>query len=157
MALENNPALQAAGHTFAARKEEARAMRAARLPTVSLRASYNDQAESQNPFSFFPGVASNSASIQLSVSVPLYTGGMTSARLRQAVVSAQSALDAVEAGAEVGTRNTVDVVLAQRTLFQAMRDLATARYDYVIDTLSLKQAAGVLTPEDVRALNEWLE
>lgn len=199
MALENNPALQVASHTFDARKEEVRAARAARLPTVSLSASYNDNAESQNPFSFFPGVASNSASIQLSVSVPLYTGGMTSARLRQAyhqqnasefalervrreserntrdsfigvemdvqavaarrqaVVSAQSALDAVEAGAEVGTRNTVDVVLAQRTLFQAMRDLATARYDYVIDTLSLKQAAGVLTPEDVRALNEWLE
>ncbi|MES2606106.1 MAG: TolC family outer membrane protein [Pseudomonadota bacterium] len=76
---------------------------------------------------------------------------------QQAVVSAQSALDAVNTGLEIGTRNTVDVVGAQRDLFRAQRDLARARYDYVIDTLLLKQAAGVLSPEDVRALNEWLE
>jgi outer membrane protein len=74
----------------------------------------------------------------------------------QAIVSAQSALDATQVGAEVGTRNVVDVVLAQRTLFQAQRDYANARFQYVMDTLTLKQSAGVLTPQDVIDLNQWL-
>ena len=64
---------------------------------------------------------------------------------------------AVEVGAEVGTRNIVDVVLSQRLLFQAQRDHSNARFTYVIDTLTLKQAAGVLNPEDVIELNQWLQ
>lgn len=75
----------------------------------------------------------------------------------QAIISAESALEATEVGAEVGTRNVVDVVLAQRTLFQARRDYANARYNYVINTLNLKQAAGVLSPQDVIELNNWLD
>jgi outer membrane protein len=75
----------------------------------------------------------------------------------QAIISAESALEATEVGAEVGTRNVVDVVLAQRTLFQVRRDYANARYNYVINTLNLKQSAGILTPQDIIELNEWLE
>lgn len=75
----------------------------------------------------------------------------------QAIISAESALEATEVGAEVGTRNVVDVVLAQRTLFQARRDYANARYNYVINTLNLKQAAGILSPQDVIDLNNWLD
>jgi outer membrane protein len=75
----------------------------------------------------------------------------------QAIISAESALEATEVGAEVGTRNVVDVVLAQRTLFQARRDYASARYAYVINTLNLKQAAGILSPQDIVDLNNWLE
>jgi outer membrane protein len=75
----------------------------------------------------------------------------------QAIISAESALEATEVGAEVGTRNVVDVVLAQRTLFQARRDYANARYNYVINTLNLKQSAGILSPQDIIDLNEWLE
>lgn len=56
-------------------------------------------------------------------------------------------------GAEVGTRNIVDVVLSQRLLFQAQRDHANARFAYVIDTLALKQAARVLSLQDVLDLN----
>jgi outer membrane protein len=74
----------------------------------------------------------------------------------QAIVSAQSALEATQVGAEVGTRNVVDVVLSQRTLFQAQRDYANARFNYVMDTLELKQAAGVISPQDVIDLNAWL-
>ena len=75
----------------------------------------------------------------------------------QAIISAESALEATEVGAEVGTRNVVDVVLAQRTLFQTRRDYANARYNYVINTLNLKQSAGILNPQDVIELNNWLE
>ncbi len=74
----------------------------------------------------------------------------------QAIVSAQSSLEANTVGAEVGTRNIVDVVNAQSILFQAQRDYANARIDYVMNTLRLKQAAGVLTPQDVMELNQWL-
>jgi outer membrane protein len=74
----------------------------------------------------------------------------------QAIVSAQSSLEATQVGAEVGTRNIVDVVLAQRLLFQAQRDHANAIFTYVIDTLTLKQSAGVLSPQDVIDLNQWL-
>ena len=74
----------------------------------------------------------------------------------QAVSSAQSQLDATAAGLEAGTRNIVDVVIAQRLLFQSIRDYAGARYTYVINTLNLKQAAGLLSPQDIIDLNEWL-
>ena len=74
----------------------------------------------------------------------------------QAIVSAQSSLEANTVGAEVGTRNIVDVVQAQGALFQAQRNHANARIQYVLDTLALKQTAGVLSPQDVIDLNEWL-
>lgn len=75
----------------------------------------------------------------------------------QSIISAQSALDATEAGYEVGTRNVVDVLQAQRVLYAAMRDYANARYDYVIDFLRLKQQAGTLSPQDILDLNQWLQ
>ena len=77
--------------------------------------------------------------------------------LRQAVVSSQSALDAVDAGFQVGTRTSVDVLDAQRDLFQARNDLAAARYDYIRNALRLRLAAGTLVPSDLDAINEWLE
>ncbi|MEP5765457.1 MAG: TolC family outer membrane protein [Halieaceae bacterium] len=72
------------------------------------------------------------------------------------IVSSQSALDATQAGYEVGTRNIVDVLNAQNTLFGAKRDYANARYDYVRDILLLKQVAGLLSPEDVYRLDAQL-
>jgi len=79
------------------------------------------------------------------------------AQRQQSIISAQSALDATELGAEVGTRNIVEVLLARDNLFRALRLYADARYNYVIDTLALKQVAGILTPQDVIDLNEWLQ
>lgn len=79
------------------------------------------------------------------------------AQRQQSITSAQSRLDATELGAEVGTRNIVEVLLARENLFQALRQYADARYNYVIDTLILKQVSGILTPEDIIDLNEWLQ
>lgn len=75
---------------------------------------------------------------------------------KQAIVSAQSALDATTAGYEVGTRNVVDVLNAQQLLYRAIRDYANTRYDYVVNLLQLRQQAGMLSPADVVALNNWL-
>ena len=77
--------------------------------------------------------------------------------LGQAVVSNRAAVEAIEAGFQVGTRTTVDVLNAQRDLFAAQRDYADARYSYVVDTLTLKQAAGSLAVEDLELVNSWLE
>jgi len=75
----------------------------------------------------------------------------------ETITFAENALEATEVGIEVGIRNTVDLLQAQRMLFQARRDFANARFDYVINTLELKQAAGTLNPQDVIDLNAWLE
>ncbi|QFT56636.1 TolC family outer membrane protein [Microbulbifer sp. THAF38] len=75
---------------------------------------------------------------------------------QQAVVSAKSALEATQAGYEVGTRNIVDVLLAQRTLFQAETDYANALYDYILNTLNLKQVSGLLSPKDLQELDAML-
>ena len=77
--------------------------------------------------------------------------------LKQAVLSSKTAVDSTRAGFEVGTRTTVDVVTAERGLSEARRDLARARYDYVLDRLRLKRAAGTLAPTDLVAANQWLE
>lgn len=77
--------------------------------------------------------------------------------LGASIVSAQSALDATEAGLEVGTRTLVDVLNGQRDLFRAKRDYADARYDYILNSLTLKQAAGVIAENDLVVINGWLQ
>jgi len=197
LAMDNNISLQAAAIDLEAKRDDARAARAAMFPTMELSMSYNWN-ESGNPISFTT-LPQERTAITLNFSLPLFAGGLNSARLRQAyytrdaseeallrtrrdstqairnafrtvetdvravaaraqaIVSAQSALEATQVGAEVGTRNVVDVVLAQRTLFQAERDHANARLNYVMNTLALKRAAGTLSPQDVIDLNEWLD
>lgn len=76
--------------------------------------------------------------------------------LAQAVVSTKAALEAIEAGFQVGTRTSVDVLNAQRDLFRAKRDLSQSRYDYILDILRLKQAAGTFNEEDLAEVNRWL-
>lgn len=75
----------------------------------------------------------------------------------QALVSSQSALQATEAGLQVGTRTIVDVLNAQRELYRARRDLSRARYDYVLNGLRLREAAGTLAEGDLLAVNGWLK
>lgn len=77
------------------------------------------------------------------------------ARLR-GIESSQSALDATQTGYEVGTRNIVDVLLAQQRLFLAQFQYASAKYQYIRDTLRLKQTVGSLSPEDIYALNKFV-
>jgi outer membrane protein len=71
-------------------------------------------------------------------------------------VSTRSALEATQAGYEVGTRTIVDVLNAERDVYRAERDYASARYSYVVNFLTLRQAAGQLSEKDVTELNGWL-
>ncbi len=76
---------------------------------------------------------------------------------RQSIISNQSALEATEIGYQVGTRNIVDVLDAQRQLYSAVRNYNDARYDYILNNLRLKQAAGTLSPADLEALDSFLK
>ena len=75
---------------------------------------------------------------------------------KQAVISAQSSLDAMEAGYSVGTRTIVDVLDATTTLYNAKQQLANARYTYLINQLNVKSALGTLNEQDLVALNNTL-
>ena len=76
---------------------------------------------------------------------------------KQAMISAESGLEATEAGYEVGTRTIVDVLNSQRGLYQAQRDYSKAKYDYFIQYLGLKRAAGKLTEDDILTINKILK
>ncbi len=76
--------------------------------------------------------------------------------LRQAVASSQTALQATEAGFEVGTRTTVDVLESRRNLFDAQTNYARSRYDYIVNLLRLKIATGNLSEADLAEVNSWL-
>ena len=75
----------------------------------------------------------------------------------QAMISAESALEATQAGFEVGTRTIVDVLIAQQRYFQAQRDNSLARHTYIVDHLRLKASAGVLAEEDLHKVNSILQ
>jgi len=138
-------------------------------------------------------------SIALQLSVPLFTGGATSSRVReavylhraareqlqrvtreteraardsylgvraeksrvdalkQAVASSQTALEATQAGFEVGTRTIVDVLNSQFTLYRAVTNYQQARYDYLLNVLRLKQAGGTLQVQDLEVIDQYLE
>lgn len=81
----------------------------------------------------------------------------TVAARKQAIVSSESSLEATQAGYEVGTRDFVDVLNAQQGVYQARADYYNALYNYIINTLVLKQTAGTLAPQDVTDLNQWLD
>ncbi|MDY6921990.1 MAG: TolC family outer membrane protein [Pseudomonadota bacterium] len=137
--------------------------------------------------------------IGVRVSVPLYSGGITSSQVREAdhrlqearhnlelarrnalretrqyhtqvkanvatvqarlraVKSNNSSLRAIRDGWENGIRTLTDAITAQRKVFQARKEYATSRYDYILNTLKLKKAAGVLSPDDLQTLNSWLD
>ena len=193
LALEQNPALRVARLSSQLAALQVKRSRSGHQPTLDLALTHNYSKGG----SFVDEVTSNSIGLQFNL--PLYSGGGTSAAVRQrlhqhdaarqkleqqhrateagtrtayrgvtasivrvqalkqAVVSNQSALDATEAGYEVGTRTSVDVLNARRELFRAQRDYAQSRYDYIIGSLTLKDTAGMLNHDDLVQINQWLE
>lgn len=194
LALDENPALQAAEAATTQAQENVNAQKSGHYPTLNL---FVDHAESHtDDVRFDSSTTSTTATVQLYV--PLYQGGATSSKVRQyrellkrsrqvleetrritqrnvrnayrgvlsgisrvkalkqALVSSESALKAAEAGYEVGTRTTVDVLVARRNQFSAQRDYSQARYNYLLDTLRLQQAAGQLGTDNLKTINDWL-
>ncbi len=181
-------------------------------PSLSLTALVNDtQTDSTQTFSyvdpqtleptslsFSDDLPTDTEGIYLSFSLPLFAGGGTSSRVReavylhraareqlhrvtraterqardaylgvlseksrvealkQAVASSQTALEATQAGFEVGTRTIVDVLNSQFALYRAITNYEQARYDYLLNVLSLKQAGGTLQVQDLELIDQFL-
>jgi outer membrane protein len=76
--------------------------------------------------------------------------------LKSNTESGQLAVEAAEAGLEVGTRTMVDLLAIQRNLYKAKSDYAQGRYNYLINGVKLKQAAGSLSDQDLMQINTYL-
>ena len=167
------------------------------LPSLTLDGGYkygdesNDNSNSQGDYNDF--------NVGINLNVPLYSGGKTTSKTKQAefayvaasqdleqtyrsvvkdvrafnnninasigalrayeqsVISAKSALEATEAGFDVGTRTIVDVLDSTRRLYDANKNLSNARYDYVLSVLQLRQAVGTLSEQDILDINAGLK
>ncbi len=183
ISLEQNLSLISSRLAADIARENVRVAFGGHLPTLDLVAgrSWNytssDQVFDGQPFSNVDSKV-NDRQIGLQFTLPIYSGGFTQSRVRQAqyqwiaakegvvqssraterqaVESNQTSLKATEAGYEVGTRTSVDVLNARRLLVQAETDYASARYDYIISVLQLRLAAGNLDRPQLAELNNWL-
>jgi len=150
-------------------------------------------------FTSNPDSDGSSDSIRIQFNVPLFSGGSTSSRVReavylhraaqeqlqrvtreterqtrdaylgvlsemsrvealeQAVESSRTALEATQAGFDVGTRTIVDVLDSQFALYRSITLFYQARYDYLMNALRLKQAAGSLQIQDLEEIDKWLK
>lgn len=96
----------------------------------------------QSTQQYFSGVTSGLAQIQA---------------LRAAEASSQASLNANRTGYELGVRVNIDVLNAQQQLYETQRALSRARYDTLMNSLRLKAASGILSDEDIVAINQLLE
>ena len=179
--------------------------RTGRYPTVDFVAGYGDSETTVSSRILNGATAGDLTfdnkgdSISIEVSLPIFTGGRTSSRIReavylhrasreqlqrvtreteratrdaylgvlseisrvkalkQAVASSRTALEATQAGFDVGTRTIVDVLNSQRALYIAITNYYQSRYVYIGNVLLLKQAAGTLQIQDLEQIDQWLE
>lgn len=201
-ALTSNADLKQARYRAEASKASVKISRSGHYPTLTGSLNYGVQ-DGESTFDSNPDTRqftdTDTTTVQLSLSVPLFSGGGVSASRRQAyslylsdnelylqakrdtvqavrsthlgvltsaaivkarkqaITSNESALEATRAGYDVGTRDLVDVLNAQRNLYTAQRDYFSALYSYVVSTLQLRQAAGILTGEQITELDQWLD
>lgn len=76
--------------------------------------------------------------------------------LEQTLHSSAAAVAATTLGFKAGRRTALDIIVAEREQLRAQRDYARARYDYLLNTLRLKQTIGTLSPNDLAQVNQWL-
>jgi outer membrane protein len=192
-AKRNNLTLLASRFVVNSRKQDMAVKRAGHAPTIDLvadygKANYTGDTETE----------SQTTTVGITMTIPLYAGGITRSQEKQAryrydeaqdnadlalrnavretrhyhtrvmsdvqavkaraagVRSSASAYRSMKLGYENGVRTLTDVLSSQRTLFQARKDYANARFLYIIDTLQLKKAAGILSENDLEVLNSWL-
>jgi len=206
MALEQNLQIISARLATDIAKQDVRVARSGHLPSIDLVLSRGDQDYSgdqvgRNDAGISRAPADQTQvtdSIGIQVTLPIYSGGATSSRvrqqvylhraarerlervnreteraardaylgvlseisrvqaLRQALESSRTALQATEAGFEVGTRTTVDVLDARRRLYEAQTNYARSRYDYILNVLQLQLATGTLDRSDLEEINSFL-
>jgi len=194
-AQQNNLSLRAAQYEYKAAQKQVDAVHSEHLPYLNLLAEHTYSNQEGGLF----GSENTDTKVSVQLTVPIYSGGSTSAKykqsialkeqarslkekahrqalqqtrdaylgvtstiaqvkaLKQALLSNQAAHEATQAGFEVGTRTAIDVLTTLREVYRAERDYARARYNYVINTLRLKQAAGTLSINDGQGINSFLK
>lgn len=195
-ALAQNPDIKALVHTVEVNKQEINKQRAGHLPRIDAVGTYGKSA-SDSITTINQDQTIRSIGVQMSV--PIFSGGSTSAATRQAVAnhekakadlqaqtdkvvvelrknynamvsgvsrtealnkavdSAKLLVTATEQSIKGGVRVNLDLLNAQRQLYTAQRDLAQARFGYMIANLRLRAAAGTLSAEDVRLTAAYFE
>lgn len=76
--------------------------------------------------------------------------------LEAALSSSEKSLESTQLGLQVGVRTNVDVLNAQQQVFSAKKDLAAARYNFLLSVLNLKAAAGSLSASDLEEIDRLL-
>ena len=76
--------------------------------------------------------------------------------LKRSLQSSQTAAKATQEGFQAGTRTAVDVILSLRETYRSQRSYASARYDFLLNTIRLKQSAGTLEEKDLQLLSQIL-
>ena len=203
-AMVQNLALLSSRFSEDIARDEISFRRTGHYPTFDLVANY-DTSDTDisnitvggNPNPGFP-TGSTRDSISVQFSVPLFAGGRTTSRVReavylhrasreqlqrvvreterqtrdaylsvlseisrvnalaQAVTSSRTALEATQAGFDVGTRTIVDVLNSQRSLYIAITNYYQSRYNYIGNVLRLKLAAGDLQIQDLEQIDQYL-
>ena len=176
--------------------QEVQRNRAGHYPTLDAVAGYS---VNNNLSAGMARYDANVANIGLELNLPIYQGGLTSSRVREAVanqekarqdlenatreaslqarqawlnvnsgaarvqalqqalVSTKAQLDSTKLGLDVGVRTNLDVLDAEQQVLSARRDLAGARYAYLLSGLSLKAAVGTLSPADLAEIDQHLK
>lgn len=203
VAVAQNPVLSSATYQVDVAAANVNTARAGHLPTLNGQILYNKSPSWGERYLSAASVHTNReqwyTTVGVSLNVPLFSGGATQSRVRQAiynrdfaqdqleaqrrlverntrssyraviagaseveatrqaVISAQSSLDATQAGYDVGTRTIVDVLLSQQQLLQAQSSYSNARHAFIVNGLLLKQAAGIIEVKDLEMVNALLE
>jgi len=197
-AVENNLQVRVSRASLDFAKQEVERNRAGHKPTLDAFATYTDAGSGIGTVGV-AGTDTTTRVIGLQFALPIYQGGLTSSRVREAIaneeksrqdlensrrtaeltarqtflgvtsgvaqvraleaalVSSQSSLDSTRLGQEVGVRTQIDVLNAQQQLSQTRRDLAQAKYNYILALLRLRAATGELTEQDLTQVNAWLD
>jgi outer membrane protein len=208
LAMDQNLSLVSSRFDEEIARDEISFRRTGHYPTLDLIANYNESDTDitnqrltlEGETLDIPGFPSNEESdqIRLQLTIPLFSGGQTSSRVReavylhrasreqlqrvtreterqtrdaylgvlseisrvnalgQAVESSRTALEATQAGFEVGTRTIVDVLNSQRSLYIAITNYYQSRYTYIGNVLRLKQAAGMLQIQDLEEIDRHM-
>lgn len=193
MAEKNSPQLKIADLDVELAKKDIVIERASRKPSLTLSGGYNN---SNSEIAISP--SRETTQIRLLLNYPLYTGGRTSAQirqasaratqaqfnretvrraveqetrdaylsviadvsqasaLRQALESTEVAREATQAGYDAGTRTAVELLVSLRDTFSARAEYAAARHQYVVRSLQLRLASGLLAEKHLQAVNKSL-
>lgn len=194
---ENNLTVRAEQYRLQAQRTNIQVQHAGHYPTLEASADVNRSTTTTSPFAN----GGTNKQVTLTLSVPIYSGGKTSAqtlkatydyqtslekyrqryreqleqlqdsyegvllgvdKLRadaQMVAANQQALRSTQTAYENGISNTNMSVLitAQQALYASQQQLFSDQCEYLVNSIKLKQAAGLLSMQDVTQLNDWLQ